>query len=33
MNGIAPALIARTKMLPGEPEELKKSKWGERAGG
>ena len=33
MNGIAPALIGGTKMLPGEPEELKKSKWGERTGG
>ena len=33
VNGIAPALIGGTKMLPGEPEELKKSKWDERAGG
>jgi hypothetical protein len=25
VNGIAPALIAETKMLPGSPEELAKS--------
>lgn len=30
MNGVAPALIGDTKMLPGDPGELAKSKlkWG-----
>lgn len=27
VNGVAPALIKGTKMLPGNPEELAKSKW------
>ena len=27
MNGVAPALIQDTKMLPGDSGELAKSKW------
>lgn len=27
VNGVAPALIGGTKMLPGNPEELAKSRW------
>lgn len=27
VNGVAPALIQDTKMLPGDPGELAKSKW------